>query len=302
VLESAPKQEYTRQDVRRVLGVTEQQLRSWERHGLIPGASLFSFSDLIALKTLQKLRENHIPPRKIGRALTALKKKLSDVERPLSELKIVSNGRTIAVQIAGEKMEALTGQMLFNFDTAELASVKSLERKVAYDHVTAERQAEMYFQRGLALEETGAPIEQAIEAYRKAVELNPSAAGALINLGTIYYRQRKYAEAEQHYHRAIDVDTNYPLAHYNLGNLYDERGDLTRAEEQYTLALRLNPNYADAHFNLALLAERRGDFLKAVRHWKNYLKLDNTGSWANIARRQLEKLRDATLIRPRPGA
>jgi len=285
-----------------MLGVSEQQLRSWERHGLIRGEATFSFSDLIALKTLQKLRENRIPPRKIGRALTALKKKLSHVGQPLSELKIFSDGRTITVQIAGQRMEALTGQMLFNFDTSELGSLRSFAPKPAADRLNVERQAETYFQHGLSLEETGAPIEKAIEAYRKAVELNPGAAGALVNLGTIYYRQRKYEEAESQYQRAIEVDANYPLAHYNLGNLYDEQGDLTRAEQHYNTALQLNPNYADAHFNLALLSERRGDFLKAVRHWKSYLKLDNTGTWANIARRQLEKLRDATLIRPRPSA
>ncbi len=284
-----------------MLGVSEQQLRSWERHGLIPGIATFSFSDLIALKTLQKLRENRIPPRKIGRALTALKKKLSHVEQPLSELKIFSDGRTIAVQIAGQKMEALTGQLLFNFDTAELGSLRSFAPKPCYDRGT-ERQAETYFQKGLALEETGAPIEQAIESYKRAVELNPAAAGALVNLGTIYYRQRNYTEAERHYQLAVEVDTNYPLAHYNLGNLFDEQGDLERAELHYTTALRLNPNYADAHFNLALLSERQGDFLKAVRHWKSYLRLDSTGTWANIARRQLEKLRDLALIRPRPTA
>src|SRR5712692_9950577 len=282
-----------------MLGVSEQQLRSWERHGLIPGVATFSFSDLIALKALQKLRENRIPPRKIGRALTALKKKLSHVERPLSELKIFSDGRTIAVQIAGQKMEALTGQMLFNFDTSELGGLRSFAPKQAHDRGGAERQAEAYFQQGLALEETGAPIEKAVEAYNRAVELNPSAAGALVNLGTIYYRQRKYEEAERQYERAIAVDSNYPLAHYNLGNLYDEQGDLTRAEQHYLTALRLNPSYADAHFNLALLAERTGDFLKAMRHWKNYLKLDGTGTWATIARKQLEKLREATVIRPR---
>ena len=302
MLDSGASHEYSRQDVRRLLRVSEQQLRSWERHGLIASAPSFSFSDLIALKTLQKLKENRIPPRKIGRALTALKKKLSEVERPLSELKILSDGRTIAVQIAGQKMEALTGQMLFDFETSELGSVAAFAPKRATGRVSAERQAEAYFQQGLALEESGAPIDQAIEAYKKAVGLNPAAAGALVNLGTIYYRQRKYREAEQNYQRAIEVDSNYPLAHYNLGNLFDEQGDLTRAEQHYTTALQLNPNYADAHFNLALLAERRGDFLRAVRHWKSYLKLDSTGTWAAIARRQLEKLREATLIRPRPSA
>src|SRR5579863_8358809 len=123
-----------------MLGVSEQQLRSWERHGLIEGAGSFSFSDLIALRTLQKLRESHVPPRKIGRALTALKKKLSEVERPLSELKILSDGRTISVQIAGQRMEALTGQLLFNFDTSELGSLKSFSPKPAYERST-EREA-----------------------------------------------------------------------------------------------------------------------------------------------------------------
>jgi hypothetical protein len=36
--------------------------------------------------------------------------------------------------------------------------------------------------------------------------------------------------------------------------------------------------------------------LKAVHHWKMYLKLDRTSQWAEIARRQLERLREATVI------
>ncbi len=279
-----------------MLGVSEQQLRSWERQGLIAGVASFSFSDLIALKTLQKLRENRIPSRQIGRALTALKQKLSDVTRPLSELKIFSDGRTIAVRIAGQNMEALTGQLLFDFETADLEKLRHFAPKPEAPRGSREREAEFFFQNGLTLEETGAPIEQAIEAYTKAVELNPGAAGALVNLGTIHYRSRAYREAESFYRKAIEVDANYPLAHYNLGNLYDEEGNLVEAQQHYTQALRLNPGYADAHFNLALLFERSGDVMRAVRHWKAYLKLDNTGTWANIARRQLEKLRQSTVV------
>jgi hypothetical protein len=36
-----------------------------------------------------------------------------------------------------------------------------------------------------------------------------------------------------------------------------------------------------------------------VRHWKAYLKLDAASSWAAIARRELDKLRRATVV---PGA
>ena len=54
--------------------------------------------------------------------------------------------------------------------------------------------------------------------------MNPAAAGALVNLGTIYYRLLRFAEAEEYYKEAIAADPQYPLAQFNLGNLYDERG------------------------------------------------------------------------------
>ncbi len=290
----APKEEYSRADVRRKFGVTERQLKSWERQELIPAATTYVFSDLIAIQTLIKLNENHIGSRQIGMALASLRQKLSWVKQPLAELRVVSDGKKIAVHVAGQKMEAISGQILFDFDAAGLSGVRAFPegRKSA----TRMRESEAWFQKGLELEETGAPVEQAMEAYRKVLELNPGAAGALVNLGTIYYRQRKFAEAEKYYCAAIEVDATYPLAQFNLGNLYDEQGRIKEALDHYRSALSLNPNYADAHFNLALLCERTGDTLKAVHHWKTYLKLDNSGQWADIARRQLERLRQ-TVIR-----
>jgi tetratricopeptide (TPR) repeat protein len=293
----APKEEYSRADVRRQFGISARQLRSWERQGLIAAAKSYSFQDLIALQTLIKLSENHIRPRQIGRALASLREKLDWVEHPLSELRIVSDGKKIAVHLAGQKMEAISGQILFDFDAAGLGGIKSFpDRKRA---VNRTREAESWFQKGLDLEETGAPIEQAIEAYRQVLELNPGAAGALVNLGTIYYRQRQFPQAERYYMEAIVADPGYPLAQFNLGNLYDEQGRIKEAFEYYRRALELNPNYADSHFNLALLCERTGDPLKAVHHWKAYLKLDHSGQWAEIARRQLERLRQATVVHSR---
>ena len=275
-----------------MLHLTERQLKSWERLGLVPAAEGYSFRELIALRTIAELRSHGFPLRKIGRALESLRRLLSEVQHHLSELKIFSDGSRIAVRVDGQKMEALTGQILLDFD-GELASVQALSPKPP--PAPRERDSEACFQRGLFLEETGAPIEQAIEAYHEAVELNPNAAGALVNLGTIYYRQRRFKEAERFYAQALEADPHYPLAHFNLGNLYDERGELAKAQHCYEDALRLNPSYGDAHFNLALLCERKGNVLKAVHHWKAYLKLDSASDWSDIARRQLEKLRVALL-------
>lgn len=284
-----------------MLAISEQQLRGWQRHGFIPGTDTFSFSDLIALRALQKLRQNKIPSKQIGRALVSLKQKLAHVASPLSELKIVSDGRSISVQIAGQRMEAITGQMLFDFDTSELGAVRDFpqaarENSSRLQKLADERQAELWFQRGLDLEERGAPPVEAMGAYKRAVELNPNAAGALVNLGTIHYHLHKFKDAAEYYQRAIEVDPRYPLAHFNLGNLCDEQGHYDEALGHYETALKLSPDYADAHYNLALLCEQTGDFLKATRHWKAYLKVDGSSTWANVARRQLERLRRMTVV------
>jgi tetratricopeptide (TPR) repeat protein len=297
VVDQGPREEYPRADVRRRFKISERELRSWERQGLILPAGTYSFSDLIAIKAIAKLRENHIPAPRIGRALESLRRKLGWVKQPLSELGFVSNGKKIAVRVAGQTMEALTGQILFDFDAAELGALTEFpDRKGSRNRM---RESEAWFQKGLDTEETGAPVELAIEAYRKALELNPAAAGALVNLGTIFYRQRNFVEAERHYVQAVAADPAYPLAEFNLGNLYDEQGRVKDAADHYHRALELNPAYADAHFNLALIAERSGESLRAVSHWKTYLKLDPSGQWAEIARRQLDRLRQATVIQSR---
>jgi len=293
----APKEEYSRADVRRQFELSERQLRSWEKQSLIPVAERYTFSDLIAIQTLIKLRENNIRAQEIGKALASLRQKLDWIKQPLSELRIVSDGRRIAVHVAGQKMEAISGQILFDFDASALGGVRAFpERKQSANRI---REAESWFQKGLELEETGAPVQDAIAAYQKVLELNAQAAGALVNLGTIYYRQRKFAEAERYYRAATEADPDYALAQFNLGNLYDEQNRMKQAHEHYTAALRLNPNYADAHFNLALLYERSGDNLRWVHHWKTSLKLDSSGQWAEIARRQLERLRETTVIQSR---
>lgn len=295
----APKvhqQAYTRAQVRRQFGISERVLRGWERKSLLPAGDAYSFSDLIAIRTIMELRANGFRSRQIADAVESLRRKLEGVRQPLSELRILSNGKKIAVRVAGQQMEALSGQMVIDFEASELGGIQTFPERKRGNRM---KEAEVWFQRGLDLEETGAPVDQIVAAYRKVIELNPGAAGALVNLGTICYRGHQFAEAEKHYKDALAADPTYPLAEFNLGNLYDEQGRLAQASEHYKRALILNPQYADAHFNLALLCERTGETLRAVHHWKCYLKLDHSGPWAEIARRELDRLRKVTVVQPR---
>ena len=115
------------------------------------------------------------------------------------------------------------------------------------------KKADRWFEHALDLEQSGAPFEEIIAAYQKAAELDPNSAGALVNLGTVFFNGHAWGDAEQHYKKALEIDPRYALAHFNLGNLYDEQNDPTNALEHYHEALRLHASYADAHYNLALL-------------------------------------------------
>lgn len=287
---------WRREDVRRMVEVSERQLRSWEKQGFISESDTFDFSALLALKTLKRLRELKIAPRQIQLAIQALKTRLEHIDQPLSQLRITADGRKITVHLAGSRMEPVTGQLLLNFDARELEKMRSFPVRSGPDPGTPKapdgnRISEQWFQKGLALEETGAPAGDAAAAYQKAIEANPNASGALVNLGTISFRMKKLKEAAEYYSRAMQADPAYPLAHFNLGNLYDERGDFASARTHYLDAIRLNPAYADAYFNLALLCERNGELLQAISHWQKYLKLDASSSWASTARKQLDRLK-----------
>jgi tetratricopeptide (TPR) repeat protein len=300
VLGQTPKQRFTRDEVLRLLSIGERRLRSWEKQDLVPAADSFGFSDIIAMRTLLKLREERVSPARIRRALASLREKLRDVANPLTELKVFSDGKRLGVQIGGRRMEAISGQLLLDFDREELnklLSFPSQQQDAEKDQQQKKKEAERWFQTGLELEQRGAPLEQVVEAYTKAAALDAGSAGALVNLGTIYYNARSWKDAEDYYTKALLADPEYPLAHFNLGNLYDEMGDRAKALTHYQAAIHLHPGYADAHYNLALLYQSTGQLMKAVRHWKDYLRLDPSSSWAVIARRELGKLRKAHVIR-----
>jgi tetratricopeptide (TPR) repeat protein len=77
---------------------------------------------------------------------------------------------------------------------------------------------------------------QAVEVFKKAIEINPDYAEAHYNLGLLYSRDEQYAEAAAEFARAIKSKPDYAEARYNLGLVYyltDNRAGL--AEQQKAL-------------------------------------------------------------------
>ena len=281
---------YRRTDVLRILRISGRQLAGWEKAGLIKNANDYSFFDILQLKKVRDLRAEKLRPAMIRASLQAMLKQAAGMENPLVEAGTFSTGMRVAFRHEGRALEPIAGQFVMDFANREVvaANVRTMR--------AAETAAD-FFARGIALEEDPGSQQEALEAYKKTLELDPTHAAAHINLGTLYYNRRDYAAAETHYRKAIEVDSRYALAYFDLGNVLDETGRLLDAVKAYKDAITLAATYADAHYNLALAYEKLKQPRSALRHWRAYIKLDNVGPWAVHARNQIVKILSTEKLR-----
>lgn len=278
--------QFTRREFQRILDVSEKQLNYWEKLRLIsprkPGvAKSYDFGDLISLRTAKQLIETGVPAGRLRRSLVALHQKLSEIQSPLTELRIRSNGKDVIVERAGARLEPLSGQFVLNFDTRELID------KV---RVMPDRGAEDWFAMALEYDSDPAARAEAGAAYERAISIDPRHVDALINLGMLCYDQANLEKAADCFRRAAELAPENATAQFNLGSVLDELGQLPDARQHLRLAVRLNPRYADAHYNLAFVCDKLGAVSEARQHWTLYIKLDPTSTWCEHARRRLSSI------------
>ena len=274
---------YSPENVQRILGVTGKQLDYWDRLGLVSprkelGTRFYDFRDLIGLRTVKQLIEEGVPAHRLRRALTALREKLVQVHAPLAELRVLSDGKDVIVERHGARLEPLSGQFVLNFKTREL------DEKV---RVIAERNADDWLALALEYEADKKTRAEAMDAYERALLIDPAKVEALLNCGTLHYEDGNFEKASAYFARAISAQPGNSLAHFNLGSVLDEVGDADAARKHLRQAVRLDPNYPDAQYNLAYVCEKLGAFAEAREHWQAYLRLDPAGPWSNYARQRL---------------
>jgi Tfp pilus assembly protein PilF len=298
---------FSRKQVLRLARISPQQLAAWERCSLVPSKDRYEQADLLLLKNLRILKESGIRAEGMKSLASVLRRRFgtsggSGEDDPLAFLRLRHRGKRIAVHWEGAEMEARSGQLLLELAPSQLEVIvsfpaQSKDEKQDKSGVMARKQeaADAFFQ-ALERENAGASASEVVAIYKKALELDKDCFGAHLNLGTLYFNQRKLKLAEQHYRAAIELHPRYVLAHFNLASLYDELGQVDRAIKLYNSTLSIDPDYVDAHYNLALLLQSLGRKMEATRHWKRFLKLDPQGEWAAIARRELQRLLEETVL------
>ncbi|MFP6623715.1 MAG: tetratricopeptide repeat protein [Myxococcota bacterium] len=287
---------YSLQNAARILKVRSSRLRYWKRTRLaVPraagageeSASDYAFGDLVGLKAVLSLLEQGISLRRIRRSVELLRDRAPDIEDPLAALRLWAEGsERVVVEREGRWMEP-DGQVLLGFE----ASAPRALGKVASIEVAApgpEVSAGDHFERGCHLDADPATYEEAIAAYREALELDPDFADAHCNLGAVFYNRGERKDARRHFERCLRVDPGHVEAHFNLANVLEEEGCNEMALHHYRTGLVADPCYPDLHINLALLYEKLEQSWQAAEHWRRYLQLEPEGSWSEVAKLRLE--------------
>jgi tetratricopeptide (TPR) repeat protein len=285
---------FTAAEVADVFGLSLKALTRWHRHGIVrPSgrhgrAAVYTFQDLVAVRTAKGLADAGFPVAQLKRALERLREGTPQDAQPLAEARVRADGRQLQARadaLGGASFDPTTGQLLLDFDHRALREdvVRRLRPRLA------PRLAEAYehYLEGLRLDEDETTQGRAEGAYRRALELDPRLANALVNLGNLRLARGDLDEAEGLYRRALVADPRLAEAPYNLGYLLAERGRHREAAEAFTHALRLQPEFPEAHFNLGNVCAELGELARAAEHYRAYLTLEPDGRWSALARQYL---------------
>ena len=138
-------------------------------------------------------------------------------------------------------------------------------------------------------------VDGAIGAYTKALAFNPINPRVHMSLGKIYYAEKGlYYESVTAYKKAIELDPTAVDSRMGLGEVYEDKGLYKEAMEEYKRVIDLDGKHTGAMYNLALVYEKV-DPKEAIAQWERYIalasQLPSEKDWVDVARQHLRKLK-----------
>ena len=123
-------------------------------------------------------------------------------------------------------------------------------------------------------------FDEAIENYRKAIQINPNSAVPLYSLGLALAAKSQFDEAIENYRKAIQIDPDYRDALNSLGVALADKGRFDEAIENYRKAIQIDPNYSEALNNLGEALLHQGQFDEAIKNFRKTIQIKPNNSEA----------------------
>jgi tetratricopeptide (TPR) repeat protein len=121
-------------------------------------------------------------------------------------------------------------------------------------------------------------IEEALEAARKAAELDPTSPWRQWHLGYNYFLARNWQRTVEQCEHALELDPNYYLAHQYLGFVYCLTGRIDEGVQACENAARLVGNSPWAMVFRAMAsawADRTDDARRIIKEMEEYSRASN---------------------------
>ncbi len=130
-------------------------------------------------------------------------------------------------------------------------------------------------------------FEEAVQSYKKAIELKPDYVEAYSNLGSALYYLGKLPEAESVFLKALELKPDYAECYSNLGSVYNDFERFEEAEKNLKKAIELKPDFCASYNNIGItyrnlkrLQEAESSYKKALElkpdYFEAYNNLGNT--------------------------
>lgn len=281
-----------------MLNVSVHQIRRWERMGLIKAVThvcrlpFFDFQEVAGARRLAELVDAGVPVKEIQTSLERLESVVGVGGRPLAQLEILAGGRRVLYRDSAGRLKTAEGQRMFDFAGLPPGGQTEPESlRLPAEPVTDRSRwtASDWFDEARRLADEG-ELAPAVEMLRMSLMDDPDAPEVHFYLAEVLYRQGNITGALERYYVAVEFDHNYLEAWTQIGCLLSELKQFTSAVEAFNIALDIHSDYPDAHLHKAETLHQAGRSGEAVAHWRKYLEFDQSGPWAEAARKRLEEV------------
>lgn len=145
-------------------------------------------------------------------------------------------------------------------------AVKEFQRAIALAP-NASIAVDAYNAMGQAYTQSNDP-ENAIKAYKQALQRDPTRSDIRVALGNVDYFQGDYTEAVAQYEQAVRTDPS-AANRFSLGQGQMANGNYSEAEIQFARVRDMAPNEPSGHYGLGQVYAKQGRYDKAIAEFQS---------------------------------
>ena len=298
---------YTPAMLSRLLDVTPGRVRSWARSGLIrPVRTVhrlpyFDFAEVARTRTLAGLLEAGVSRADLEAGLSELEEVFGEAAAAGRLDLLARDGRLLVRDAAGLR-EPRGGQRVLDFAPGPDVRAGDIGEGRGEDSPALlrlpdpdggrprERSAAEWLDLGVSRLDADDPAA-AVPALRSCLARDPANPEAHFHLADALFRTGSPGAAEERYRAATEHDPRFIEAWVQLGCLRASGGRHRAAAAALRTALAIHDDLPDAHLHLAESLHALGD-ADAADHYRAYLRHDDRGPWAQLARARLGEAGD----------